>query len=152
MDTRGMHAMVSDHDVPIESVSARSLNFGQGGDGLPMHPYSLRVPVRSVVELMADFYRELEEDDSEYGEDNHDPTTLRLRALGWPPLDRLADAEPALFARFVEESLAFNLVTDLFRGANYSVVQYLIDSVDRVDWSGDALVLFGDVIEVTPVA
>ena len=139
--------MINDQPARLESIQLRGMNFGQSCPELPTATYTLIFPLTYLTDCMADFYHEFVQDDLVHGTGGYPDPVLRMRRLGWPSLERLAQIDPSLFISFVRDHLAFDFLC-LIHGRFSQNPKYIINSVDHVEVKDTEIWFSGVVLEV----
>ncbi len=144
-----MRIVVDDQAVDPSRVTIQSVGFGQPHPRAEPQAYVLSIGIAVANRRLERWYRELAEDDAEFGDDEEDPTFIALRELGWPPLNILAAKDPAL----ARELYLFGgrTLLDEFFADRPSNTPLAITSIESVEISGRELVYTGQLYNLSAV-
>ena len=142
---RDAYALVDNQPVPLESLSVRSMNFGQAWrtPGVREISYSLQIPMAFFLELLAR-PEQLPDliDDTRRFPDPDDPLDRALIDAGYPDAAE-AMAHPTLareLARFFAHEALLRWLGD---GPPQAEPGFVLNTVDRVEVRAEGILLEG---------
>lgn len=144
-----MRITVNDQMVDPNRVTIQGFGFGQPHPRAEPQDYVLSLGIAVANRRLESWYRDLAEDDAEFGDDDEDPIFLALRTLGWPPLNILTAKDQALARElylFAGRTLFERLFAD--RPSNAPLA---ITSIDRVEIEGRELNYYGQLYDLSAV-
>jgi hypothetical protein len=139
---RCMLCEINNRPVPCEWIYFREFDYGRGHPQWQAVKYSMSLEMKPFTEALFPLYSDYVRDDREHGALDDDEVVLHLRGLGWPGLSALAVEQPRLLEAFILEQVAYSAIQALFPPYTQRP-RYLIDSVERVEISGERITLSG---------